>query len=185
MPFFSDSKTERAIMTNFFFEPTFDQINERPFKDRDMTVVEAVFDVYNDFPDREILAIHGVSLEVQHGTKHTGTWDRGGEVGGELGLVHKVTYKAKIGIPFLEKWEGERGLEQNGKFIGKYITKIIDTSEDSKTKTVSPPTLLFLFLFPLLLALLTDHSPVRRSRHGSRHRQASRSGEVPIHDLEQ
>jgi hypothetical protein len=127
-PYMTDSGTEKVILNNFQFEPTFEELNERTFEERNITAIQDSIILANRREkDDVVMSVESYLITEQQHKLSLATED-GRELGAEIGY----TIKGEIDV-----WVAEPSAEFNGKFSSKFVHKNVETSEDTELSRVS------------------------------------------------
>ncbi|KAM5344089.1 hypothetical protein ACJ41O_012626 [Fusarium nematophilum] len=136
-PIFSNTAVDRVILRDPEFDPTFEQLNESPFSERQMEAVQITHVLDNRKPESEAnLWIDSyIGAEKQH--KVSEVKEDGSEHGGELGLTAKGEVSWQAGVPGWASGGSKAGLETTGKYVGKHVQKKINGDEKTKVEKVT------------------------------------------------
>ncbi|KAF4983345.1 hypothetical protein FDECE_17320 [Fusarium decemcellulare] len=122
--FFSATRPEKVIMTDAKFQPSFEELNEKPFdhileNTRTDGDAEMSMDLY-------LTTEQQIKVTFSHEGGTEAGWEIGGSVGGEV--------KVEAGIPLLGQGDVSGKWEINSKYHKSNIDKTINGKEDTEIK---------------------------------------------------
>ncbi|KAM6517313.1 hypothetical protein FSOLCH5_008276 [Fusarium solani] len=130
-PIFSKTAVDRVILKDPEFDPTFEQLNEKPFSERmiDAVQVTHVLDNRKSESEANMWIDSSIATERQH--KISEVKEEGSEHGGEVGITAKGEVSWKAGVPGWASGGSKAGLEASGKYVGKKVEKKIVGEENT------------------------------------------------------
>ncbi|KAF4950749.1 hypothetical protein FSARC_13101 [Fusarium sarcochroum] len=131
-PIFSKTAIEAVTLKDATFDPTFEQLNEKPFSERQMEALQQTHLLDNRHSKDEATLWIETSIDAQVQHKVIDVHEKGTEKGYELGITALGKVSWKIGRPaFFAGGEGEFNLEGNAKYQSKTVVKDISGTEDT------------------------------------------------------
>ncbi|CAI6326075.1 unnamed protein product [Periconia digitata] len=135
-PIFSKYRPDKVVLKNATFEPTFEQLNERPFDQRMLTPASAGAYFRNDLKDTDFTGKVKLDIATEHQVKTTSQEQSGWEHGWEAGITYGYEVDVKAGVP-VANVDTKKSLEVSGKYIGKHIQMDFKGREDMELTRIT------------------------------------------------
>ncbi|KAF5000786.1 hypothetical protein FDECE_11122 [Fusarium decemcellulare] len=136
-PIFSKTAVEKVTLKDSVFDPTFEQLNEKPFAERQMEAMQLTHVLDNTMSESEANLWIDSSMGAENQHKVSDVKEDGSELGGELGLTAKGEVSWEAGVPGWASGGSKAGLEGSAKFVGKHVQKDIHGDENTKVDKVT------------------------------------------------
>ncbi|KAH7260700.1 uncharacterized protein BKA55DRAFT_467834, partial [Fusarium redolens] len=140
-PMFSKARPEKVTLGEPSFEPTFEELNSKPFDERQLEVVRTSHVLYNRRANKPVEMGIDLYLQVEQGTKVNWQSQTGKEWGGELGGTIGGGFDWEVGLPEMVSGKINGKLDITGKWVIKNVKMDFDGGENSTiTRTMSRVT---------------------------------------------
>ncbi|KAF9776374.1 hypothetical protein IL306_005457 [Fusarium sp. DS 682] len=134
---FSKGRPEEVTLGEPSFIPTFEELNSKPFEERQLEVVRTSHIVYNRRTDKPVEMGVDLYLQVEQGTKVNWQSQKGTEWGGELGGTVGGSFDWEIGLPEMISGKANGKAEITGKWVLKNVKMDFKGGENSTITRVS------------------------------------------------
>ncbi|KAF1993742.1 hypothetical protein P154DRAFT_449430 [Amniculicola lignicola CBS 123094] len=135
-PIFSKYRPDKVVLKDATFEPTFEQLNERPYDQRMMTAAGSGAYLRNDLNDTDVTVKVKLDIATEHQTKVTTQEQSGWEHGWEAGLTYGHEVSVQAGVP-VANVDTKNKFEVSGKYVAKHVQMSFKGTEDMQLTRIT------------------------------------------------